>query len=656
MRKFSFFFLLLLTTTLNLSVNAMQKDEENISNGTCAKREYSSREEEFYKAKKYLEEGITLGDVSTQLKLKKMSKEEILRKDTLLEKKTRKLKLPTLPKNTLHSILMYVDSPTIKKMSHLHSSFNKFYKIVRGVNLTVNGAKADLFLSLAKHRIHPFPKVNSLTLTGDWTGGWEKGSFHRLFGFLNTFSHLCLEETSLSLDDATVLAVLLPRNLVGLSLRIAPTKDCQSGRERTVHSELLKYSPSTLKMCALRDSSSPHRPILKNMPHQLEELHIISLSSSGMFWSPPKGLVFSKLKTLKFVDGDFTFSSKFTEILGFFPSLIRLSLENSASFIHGKNDLISLFKALPASIEFFEITHSVPISISSFEKELTLDLSHLPRLKELHLRGIGLKKKSTKIISDARVVISPSGHPLIVKGIKGEEIPPEALTTLNHKELKYLSGYVDSRKALSSWSGEAIYQLASIFLKQLDGEKDSETYSSLERVARLYERAQEKGMKIDQKGLGSLFFRISQAHKSRAIDYESKGFLHTHDEQQRITCLGKAVKYNHEPAGDELASLYIDGEIKEEDVETLYQIARLYRDKKIAIDPSSKETHEDKALGLFLPLAKKGNPYAQHNVGNLYNKLGEFKDAAKWYKKAAAQGLKESEMNLKKLPIELKKK
>jgi hypothetical protein len=347
-------------------------------------------------------------------------------------------------------------------------------------------------------------------------------------------------------------------------------------------------------MCALKDSSSSHRLILNNIPHQLEELHIISLSSSGIFWSPPKGLIFPKLKTLKFIDGDFTFSSRFTEILALFPSLTRLCLENSTSFVHWRDDLISIFKALPVSIEFFEISNSIPLSISEREKELTLDLSHLPRLKELHLKGVGLKKKSTKIISDARVVFSLSGHPLIVKGIKGEEIPPEDLTTLNHKELEYLSGYVDNKRVSSSWSGEAIYHLASIFLKQLDGKKDTEKYSSLERVARLYERAEEKGMKIDQKGLGNLFFRISQAHKSQAIDYESQGFLHTRDERRRITCLGKAVKYNHESARDELIHLYKEGKIKMDDVETLYQITRIYRDKEIAIDPSSKETHEGK--------------------------------------------------------------
>lgn len=59
---------------------------------------------------------------------------------------------------------------------------------------------------------------------------------------------------------------------------------------------------------------------------------------------------------------------------------------------------------------------------------------------------------------------------------------------------------------------------------------------------------------------------------------------------------------------------------------------------------------------IISPSCKKVDPYAQHNVGNLYNKLGKFEDAEKWYKKSAAQGLKESEMNLKKLSMGLKKK
>ena len=47
------------------------------------------------------------------------------------------------------------------------------------------------------------------------------------------------------------------------------------------------------------------------------------------------------------------------------------------------------------------------------------------------------------------------------------------------------------------------------------------------------------------------------------------------------------------------------------------------------------------------PLAEQGNPYAQYNLGVLYDyDWGDYKKAAKWYALGAAQGLNAAQLNL----------
>jgi len=65
-----------------------------------------------------------------------------------------------------------------------------------------------------------------------------------------------------------------------------------------------------------------------------------------------------------------------------------------------------------------------------------------------------------------------------------------------------------------------------------------------------------------------------------------------------------------------------------------------------------KAEQYQEAITCFQPLANKGDPKAQHNMGSCYYHMSQKQDAQIWWEKAADQGLEAARANLEKLKLE----
>jgi len=210
----------------------------------------------------------------------------------------------------------------------------------------------------------------------------------------------------------------------------------------------------------------------------------------------------------------------------------------------------------------------------------------------------------------------PSANPLLRAIFCGKDVSFKALSTLKSENLKIVGHWLSDSRINSKCPPKTVYKFASLLLKSIK-EDNPKKLQMLENVIELYEFCKEKSVIGQQEELGKLCYKVANLNKKNNTIEDFAKYLE------------KAIKHGHKKVRHDLASLYMEGRIK--------------------LDPHSKNKNfnNEIALELLLPLAHEDDANAQDKVGNLYLKMKKYKEAKMWFQKAADRGLMSSMKSLK---------
>lgn len=477
--------------------------------------------------------------------------------------------------------------------------------------VSIDGDNVEEFLKSTSNQ-ESLARVQSLTLTGSWEGKGKDNIFHALLLPLKGLRTLNVEISSLSEHDAIILSVLMPRDLKELTLN-----------SPEFPKSFFEYVPQQLNTFNV-----VYLPRMNQIPYgsfgSLKELTLTFdneprfVSELDYFFeNPPQNLRLLCIKRF-----DWSFDDQLTEFLSKFkdtlPSLTHLIIDGvPEEHAFYESDRIKTLgkhcKNLPPSLEYLEFSNALPPSDYSLalasKTRPSLDVLHLTNLRELHLDG-WILSPDFDITSQNAITLStaPSNHPLIRGILQGKKLSQKEISSLPLGQLGNISYYIVKNTGEHLYHGETLQHMAKALR---DGSPDNK---DLRDVLVLYELASKLGFPTAHEVLGKICLELSK------IEIDKKILVTSY--------LRKAVQYGNKEARYELALMYRNGEVE-----------RSYNDE-------DKRTDEEIALDLFLPLAEEGNSKAQHNVGNLYFKLKDYKNAKKWFQKS---DLEASKRNLEKI-------